>query len=658
MESAVRGNEAERFVGALKALKEAPAFAKSLYQTDLFQEAARLMDTPEGRQHLYRFADQFDQAGVFADGPWEDPNKLQPSLVRGTLRAGDIHSIIEILSDLRMLAIAKGTYRHPAVSDEEARAFLNEVMALNLDFLFPGETEAERIEQNNKTIRRAQQMMQFIGDQITLTALAPALVREIDRLTAQRPIMVNRIVSIIAKARRLLDGELEADERQAIERYVAAISETTALSRRVSGLRNYHKALKDADEETLTREAETFASSMRQTGLVSPYHTVLVRHLNRHHPVLLARALDLTGTGAAHLEEHAAFVSQLINVAIHPAMPQSLYGLARMLDRGVLSAPPVIPGLRRLIELDMQPEIRQLLLGAAPHHEGLTPNAILVAGTVSVLGQPLGVGQGLNPTCQTARGISLWALHAQGRLLGLIARAARDGDIDIEFEGNTIHSKALTGGLVEELHKELDPVSLVLVPHLDRIYGELTERSKFRGEDVHKWVNPAFYGNWVNRGFSSVIDAYSGAVTDYPGFVRLFYATHHPEYNEQHELIYPNPVGIFLTNVHGKLLGLHAVSIQRVARDPRGEYRIYFYNPNNDSTQNWGQGIVPTVRGHGEEPGESSLPFPEFVARLYAFHYNPYEQGDAYGVEDEVVERISALARESWGREYPWIGHS
>src|SRR5690606_24993777 len=105
---------------------------------------------------------------------------------------------------------------------------------------------------------------------------------------------------------------------------------------------------------------------------------------------------------------------------------------------------------------------------------------------------------------------------------------------------------------------------------------------------------------------------------------------------------------ICITTVYGKMLGFHAISIQRIAKDPKGEYRVYFYNPNNDSSQNWGQGIKPAVRGHGEYEGESSLPFHQFVSRLYAFHYNPYEQGDAFAVEDETVEQIEKLARESW----------
>ncbi|MFP3488643.1 hypothetical protein R0K20_13625, partial [Staphylococcus sp. SIMBA_130] len=73
----------------------------------------------------------------------------------------------------------------------------------------------------------------------------------------------------------------------------------------------------------------------------------------------------------------------------------------------------------------------------------------------------------------------------------IIPRAARDGDIDMVFEGVQIHSKDLQGGLAPDLHPELDPVSLVLVPHLDRIYSEMMSRVALRGEPGHRWVNPA-----------------------------------------------------------------------------------------------------------------------------------------------------------------------
>ncbi|MDR6225104.1 hypothetical protein [Desmospora profundinema] len=644
-----------RLAQALDLLDQAKPFAKQLYQNQFFQEATRLMDTMEGMGSLNRFADRFDDAGVFEGGPWQDPSKLQPNLVNSSLRVDGLESVVALLSELRMLSIAKGRHKHEKVSAEKARDYLNEVMALNLDFIFPEETEEARIEQGKET-ERAQRLFKVIVDELSLKAISKTLIQEIRRLSVQRPIMVQRIVLMIRKAEQLLHTDVEEEDRKEIERYHSAISRLTPLSREYPDYKDYRRQLKTLAEKELEKEAGAFADSMRETGLVSPYHVIVVRYLNRTNPHLLPVALRLNDKGAANLDEHNKLIRGMVKVAIHIPTRQSLYGLARLLERGVLSHHPVSPSLRRLIELDLQRDVRQTMLDIFPETEGLAANDILLAGVISVLGQPLGIGQGLNPTCQSARALSLWSIHAPGNLLHLVARAARDGDIDMTFEGDVIHSKFLPGGLSPELHKELDPVSLVLVPHLDRIYAEMVRRVQFRLDDPHKWVNPAFYGEWISRGFAKVFDHITGNVTDYPAFVRLFYATHHPEYNEGYELIYPNPVGICVTTVHGKMLGFHAVSIQRIAKDPEGEYRIYFYNPNNDSSQNWGQGIEPAVQGHGEVEGESSLPFHEFVSRLYAFHFNPYEQGDAFAVEDDIVAKIETLARESWGQEYNWTG--
>lgn len=651
-----QSNRVEAFSRALAALEEAPAYAKKTYQTDVFQQAARLMDLDNGAELLYGFVDRFENAGAFQGGPWDEPAKLQPQLVKGTLRAGGNSTMIEIMNQLRMLSLSRENHTNEQVSPEGAQAFLNEVLVLNLDTLFPEETEAARIEGQGKEKDRAVRLFKFLADELSLATISGTLVKEIERLTAQRSVMVNRVETIITKAKELLDMEIDEKDRRAVKKYTNAISGPSKKSRELKELSQYREWLKQADDEKVQTETDTFADLMRDTGLVSPHHAILVRFLNNNeNRDLLSRALGLNNKGRAGLEEFYPVVKQLITVAIHPPTRQTVYGLARMLERGVLSSPPVIPGLRRLIELDIKQEVKEVLLRTYDGDKGLTANDILMAGVISVLGQPLGVGQGMNPTCQTARGVSLWSIHAPDYLLELISRGARDADIDINFEGFPIHSKDLTTGLFEELHEELDPVSLILVPHLDRIYAELVRRSGFRGEDVHKWVNPAFYGNWVPRGFSSFIDPMTNTINNFAGFVRLFYATHHPDYNNGHELIYPNPVGIFITNSFANLYGLHAVSIQRIAKDSHGEYRIYFYNPNNDSSQNWGQGIEPQVTGNGEEPGESSLPFHKFLARLYAFHYNPYEQGDAYAVDDETVSTIENMARESWGQNYTWV---
>ena len=643
-----------RLLQAFSALYNARPFAKQMYQNNFFQEASRLMDTMEGMHILYEYADRFDEAGVFEGGPWEDPSKLQPQLVNGSLRVEGIESIVCILSELRMLSLAQGRHENEKVTSEKAKRYLNEVMALNLDYIFPEEADDSEIQQGDEA-ERAQRLFALLVEKLSLKSISATLVKEIERLTVQRPIVVNRILLMIRKAAHLQHSDVEEEIRKEIKRFHDAISNVTHLSKEYPEFDTYREKLEELTEEELKEEAKSFGNSMRDTGLVSPYHSILVRHLSRSNPEVLSDALSLDVKGGANLETNLSLVKELITVAIHPPTRQSLYGLARMLDRGVLSHDPVVPGLRRIIDLDLQMDVKTTLLRIFSKEEGLTANNILVAGVLSVLGQPLGVGQGLNPTCQSARGISLWSLHAPGHLLELITRAARDGDIDIMFEGIEIHSKFLPGGLAPELHEELDPVSLVLVPHLDRIYAEMVRRVELRGDDPHKWVNPAFYGEWIPRGFSKVFQHGTNNVLDYPGFVRLFYATHHPEFNGGHELIYPNPVGICVTTVYGRLLGFHAISIQRIARCPEGEWRVYFYNPNNDSSQNWGQDIEPSVQGHGEEEGESSLLFHEFTSRLYAFHFNPHEQGDAFAVKYDTVQKIEKLARESWGQEYTWI---
>jgi hypothetical protein len=81
--------------------------------------------------------------------------------------------------------------------------------------------------------------------------------------------------------------------------------------------------------------------------------------------------------------------------------------------------------------------------------------------------------------------------------------------------------------------------------------------------------------------------------------------------------------------------------------------RVYFFNPNNDSGQNWGQGIITSTQGHGELYGEASLPVAEFASRLYVFHYDPLEKREPSDVPTDDVNRAMQLAQSSWalGRE-------
>jgi len=301
---------------------------------------------------------------------------------------------------------------------------------------------------------------------------------------------------------------------------------------------------------------------------------------------------------------------------------------------------------------DVEGNIRQ-----SRQNSTLDPKHILTADCLSILGQPLGVGQGWNPTCQSARGISLWSSHAPGKLLNMVENAAKSNSLSMRFEGTVIKSDEQVLGLVKELDYNLDAVSIVLVPHLDKIYNEMIRRAANRYDDPHKWVNPAMYGHWIPTGFISAYDYLTNSIKEYEKFIRTFYITHHPEYNGGNNLAYPNPVGIFLTSSTGKLIGFHAVSILRVQR-VKGQVRVFILNPNNEGRQRWQDDMRPTVAGNGERAGESSLPFHQFASRLYAFHFNQSDLEDLQSVDDEEVVKVTELAKNSWGESYQWLNQA
>lgn len=643
----------KKFESALQTLKQAKPFAKSLYQTEVYQLANELAESNEGLSVIYKFAHLFDEVGVFLGGEWEDLTKLQPQFVGGSLRVRTIYSIIELLSEIRILAIAKGSYKHKIITPEDASTFLNEVLALNLDLLTPLEKTDESTPPEDHMIR-ANHLLKLLGQEISFNAVAEQMVQEINKLAVQRPIITNRILDMIQMAQQLKNSGNDIKTTEGLEKYLRATNAPTPLSLEISDQRKYKLRLEKASEMELGAEAGLFAEAMKETGLVSPFHAVLLRFLNRKNHDLIPTALALTETGIASFNANKKLIHDIIQISIYPESRQAIYGLANMLNRGVLKIDSVILGIGQLFELPVHAEVRRALSTFISEQSGISINGILVSGVISVLGQPLGIGQGQNPICQSARAISLWSQYDIEQLLKLTISAAHDNNIEMTFEGATIQSSLLVGGVANEIHQDLDPISILLVPHLDKIYNEMMKRTLLRGEDGHKWVNREFYGEWIPGGFINVIDPFTLQVSNYSAFVKLFYATHHPDYNEGYQLIYPNPVGIFLTNVHGDLLGLHAVSIQRIDQDPNNDVRIYFYNPNNDSTQNWGQGIKASVTGFGELEGESSLPFHEFVSRMYAYHYNPYEQGDSYMVEDKLVKKVESLAKGSWGKNYVW----
>lgn len=642
------------FRRTLDALDQSRPFGKGVHQTRLLAQVSRVLGEPGGVVALFADAGRFDAAGVFLGSDWDTAQNLQPSLVRRALLGGGTTAALEALSQLRFLAIATGAASHDEVTADDARTFLDDVIARNIDLLFPEANEVTR--EAGAAFDRAHQLFAFIADHLGTAGIVGALVTECERVLTQRPVMANRVDTMLAATARALEqGAVRADDDSTVDRaqrLVDAWQAPTDLARANAEPGAFASALHGLDDEALAAEAAAFGDRMEATGLVSPVHADLVRHVAAEAPTLLATALALDPVGGISLASHLDLITRVIDRAVHPDTARSIYGLSRLLNRGILFFRPVPPGLERLLLVDVAPTAAERL--ESGHVGSVDVGGRLLAGALSVIGQPRGVDQGNNPTCQAARAISLWSQNDVGYLLELIASAARDDRIVTHFEGDAIDSSDLQFGLAKELDTDLDAVSLLLTPHLDRIYMEMSRRTIGRGDDGHRWVNPEFHGWWVHRGFSSVVEVGTGSIVDFDGFIRRFHATYHPAHNGGRATVYAQPCGVVSTDPNGEFVGWHAVSIQRVALDPVGAWRVYFFNPNRDKGQVWGPGMETSTHGNGELEGESSLPFEQFAARLYVLHHPTTEIGDPALVPAEAVERIRVTVADSWGRDRTW----
>lgn len=614
----------------------------------LLERARMLMTLPGGFDAIYRRIRSLESAGIFGTSDWAQPAILQPALAKHSLReAGAVTTVVEAISELRMLAVTRGDYFHPGISAEQARHFLTQVMALNLDLLSGPLSEADR-ERPKQLGLIVQDLYRYLISHLGYESLLDSLVAEVWRLLDQGPVQVKSICEMIGQiAKCLYDPTIRTKRNADATRLVKALFAPTPASAEDPGLAVYEQRLKDMDDIALSSEATYFARSMFDTGLASPYHAVMLRFLRANgQDDLIPNTLGLTMTGLDDLYCYTELVHALIDEAIYPETCQAVYGLTMMLERGSLFTPSVAQALWRQLKLQPSAETEQTLREA--FGDTRPPRVFLLAGVINLLGQPLGVGQGNNPTCQSAIGLSMWASNEADYLLQLLAWAARDNEVLCRFEGQEVSSRDLEPGLVKGTPVDVDPVSLILIPHLDRIYGEMWRRCENRDDDAHRWINPEFYGWWVSHGFHSVADVKTGEVKDYECFVRHFYASYHPFYNGNIPVIHAQPAGIAVTDSAARFVGRHAINILRVALSPTNEMRVYFFNPNNDSGQNWGQGITCSTHGNGELRGEASLPVAEFTSRLYAFHYDTLELGDLSAIPDEEVARVMDLGYTSW----------
>nr|WP_269438949.1 hypothetical protein [Halomonas sp. IOP_6] len=638
-----------KFDDAVRLLSQAPAFSKPAKLPRVMDTARRILMQEGGCAALEARAADFESAGVFAGSDWETPQFLVPTLTTFSLKSPDANVVvIEALSELRLLAVAKGDYLHALVSQEHAHHYLTQVMAINLWLLFNAPSEAERETQGRlATIPR--QLFQHLADRIGYEHVIDQLIDEIWRILKQRPIQVDAIKQMITQiALCQVNPAIDLGASgQGADRLVSSLFGPTQACREDPGVELYRERLERMDNAALQAESTGFARAMHDTGLVSPYHTILMRYLLEEGDHLLSEALGLSSTGRDCLLCYRELVHALIRGGVYPATAQAVYGLALLLERGILYQPPVAPAMWRQLNLKLS-EWSEARLNLA-YGEDASPRARLIEGVLCMLGLPLGVGQGNNPTCQSARALSMWAYNDPDYLLQMVAWAARDDEIIMHFEGQPISSMESASGVASELPMDLDPASLIVVPHLDRIYAEMGRRCIGREGDPHRWVNPEFHGWWSGRGFSINVDVATGQLSGVDSFIRHFYASYHPYYNGNQPLIHPQPAGIAVTDSAARFIGWHAITILRASLDPNDVMRIYFYNPNNDSGQDWGDGVKVSTSGNGERFGEASLPFAQFTSRLYIYHFDPLERGELATVTEEELESVKGYLHRSWG---------
>ena len=637
--------------------KSASALTRNEKAQKLVSQVDILSKTKEGLKHIYHKSLEIEAAGIFANTAWNDPKKLSPALVKGTLKAGHPTSAYEILSELRMLAYSKNRQGGGSeITPEAASAYLDEVLVHNLEFAFQELTEETRVSMAATEVKKAYNLFSLLVAESGLHGIKEKLAEEILLICEQRPVVTRKVREIIhlISSKIALNAETESD--RVLLFYVNAVNSPTSLARKFSDPEVYADAIKNLTGENLEGEVEALAESMRATGLATPHLALMLLKLSRERQDLIPIALRLNKRGEAELNKHKELVVKLIEEIVSIDSFQCIYGLARVLEKSLLSRNAVKASINNLRMIKINPQVeKRILKSQTKPRKTVTAKQYLIAATLRVLGQPLGIGQGNNSTCQSARGISMWSQHSPAKLVNMIITVAAQNNLILRFENADLESMKLAKGLVDKMDYNLDAVSAVLVPHLDKIYSEMMRRAAGRGEDPHKWVNPALYGHWIQIGFASAYSYLTNSIQDFKGFMRLFYAAFHLDYNGGREMVYPNPLGIFVTSNSGAMIGFHAISLLRICKDQEGTMRAYFLNPNNEGRQNWGQGIKPSVYGHQEKHGESSLPFYQLAARAYAFHFNSLETKDYIkDVPADEVARVENLAKESWGKAYLW----
>jgi len=355
---------------AIALLAGGQEFAKIGKLPRVFDTCRRVLQHENGLALIEARAEALEHAGVFLGSDWAAPQHLVAPLSRHALTGGVDILLIETLSSLRLLAVARGQYQHPLISAEYANHYLTQILAINLDLLFSPADESRRLHQGRLAFLPGA-LLTHLASHIGYEQIVDKLIDEIWRVLEQRPIETGPVKQMITRiAACQYDPDIALTGAGA-DRLVSSLFGPTRASREDPGLEAYQERLAAMDEMTLQTEASGFARAMHDTGLVSAYHPLLLLHLLAHQENLLADALGLSSTGRDCMLCYRQLVHALIEQSVTPYTPQAIYGLALMLERGILYQSPLAPALWRQLRLSLCPEaVNRLTLVLPPDVSG------------------------------------------------------------------------------------------------------------------------------------------------------------------------------------------------------------------------------------------------------------------------------------------------
>ncbi|OOE57216.1 hypothetical protein, partial [Salinivibrio sp. IB282] len=61
--------------------------------------------------------------------------------------------------------------------------------------------------------------------------------------------------------------------------------------------------------------------------------------------------------------------------------------------------------------------------------------------------------------------------------------------------------------------------------------------------------------------------------------------------------------------------------------------------------------VVVSTQGRGEQYGEASLPFEQFLSRLYLYHDDTIQVGIKRPLPSDALNEIKRMAVESWAKD-------